>query len=148
VQKVLAAVDWFKAHDAGGKTGVIGYGDGGMIALYAGALDERIASVQVTGYFNQREKLHEEPIDRNVWALLREFGDAELGAMVHPRHFIPDRPHDAPEWAGPVQYKSGRGGAAPGRLENRLAGAAAEVHRYRGLFDPKLKQDVVIEGGG
>jgi dienelactone hydrolase len=76
VQKVLAAVDWSEAQDDKLKVGVIGYGDGGMIALYAGALDERIASVQVTGYFNQREKQHEEPIDRNVWGLLTEFGSA------------------------------------------------------------------------
>ena len=65
VQKVLAAVDWFVANDptsrdrkgAGLKTGVIGYGDGGMIALYAGALDERINAVKETGYFSKRELL-------------------------------------------------------------------------------------------
>jgi dienelactone hydrolase len=148
VQKVLAAVDWFEAQGGRLKVGVIGYGDGGMIALYAGALDERIASVQVTGYFNQREKLHEEPIDRNVWGLLREFGDAELGAMVRPRWFDTDRHYDAPEWAGPVQYKSGRGGAAPGLLEKNLDGAAVEESRYRRILDPNLKPDVIIDGGG
>ena len=44
LQKVLAGVDWF-AKDAGdkdAKIGVIGYGEGGMLALYAGALDTRI----------------------------------------------------------------------------------------------------------
>jgi dienelactone hydrolase len=148
VQKVLAAVDWFKAQDDKLKVGAIGYGDGGMIALYAGALDERIASVQPTGYFNRREKLFEEPIDRNVWGLLREFGDAELGWMIHPRHFDPGLHHFAPGWAGPVPPKAGRGGAAPGRLEKTLAGDFVEEHRYRSFFDPKLKKDVVIEGGG
>ena len=52
VQKVLAAVDWFAATDPKPKVGVIGYGDGGMIALYAGALDERIAITVVAGYFD------------------------------------------------------------------------------------------------
>ena len=149
VQKVLAAVDWFLA--SGGRqppvipTGVIGYGDGGMIALYAGALDDRIAAVQVTGYFNQRENLHEEPIDRNVWGLLREFGDAELGWMIHPRKFVANVHSVAPTWAGPTQYKSGRGGAAPGRL-GECMGGFVEEHRYRSYFEPRLKEDIVIRG--
>ena len=46
VQKVLAAVDWFEAARDKLKIGVIGYGDGGMIALYAAALDERIQVVR------------------------------------------------------------------------------------------------------
>src|SRR4051812_41839715 len=47
LQKVLAGVDWF-VRDAGEKDstlGVMGYGEGGMIALFAGALDTRIASI-------------------------------------------------------------------------------------------------------
>src|SRR5439155_21469848 len=49
LQKVLAAVDWF-AKDAKGekpRIGVIGYGEGGGIALYAAALDPRIDVVDV-----------------------------------------------------------------------------------------------------
>src|SRR5262245_53973824 len=49
VQKVLAGVDWF-ASEAGGKDakiGVIGYGEGGMLALYAKALDPRIGRAVV-----------------------------------------------------------------------------------------------------
>ncbi|QJW94315.1 alpha/beta hydrolase family protein [Frigoriglobus tundricola] len=148
VQKVLAGVDWFKTQSDKLKIGVIGYGDGGMIALFAGALDDRIASVQVTGYFNQRETLHREPIDRNVWGLLREFGDAELGAMIYPRLFIPSLHYDAPGWAGPTQYKSGRGGAAPGMLERWPSRDYVEEHRYRSFFDSALKKDAIIEGGG
>jgi len=68
VQKVLAAVDWYV--QAGPKTGgprrigVIGWGEGGLLALYAGALDPRIAAVGVSGYFEDRNSLWEEPIDR------------------------------------------------------------------------------------
>src|SRR6185312_5196686 len=53
VQKVLAGVDWF-AKDAGdkpAKIGVIGYGEGGMLAEYASALDSRIKSTCISGYF-------------------------------------------------------------------------------------------------
>lgn len=147
VQKVLAAVDWFRSQDAKAKVGVIGYGDGGMIALYAGALDGRLASVQVAGYFAQRETMHDGPIDRNVWGLLNEFGDAELGAMVHPRHFDPGLNHEDPKWDGPIQYKGGRGGAAPGTL-GELKNDFIEEHRYRSFFDPARKKDAFIEGGG
>ena len=41
-------------------------------------------SVGVSGYFGPRERLWEEPIYRNVWGLLDEFGDAELAAMIAP----------------------------------------------------------------
>jgi dienelactone hydrolase len=147
VQKVLAAMDWFQTQDAKLKVGVIGLGDGGMLALYAGALDERIESVQPTGYFTRREKLHEEPIDRNVWGLLREFGDAELGAMVHPRHLVLSPTNLSPEWKGPFQ-RSGKGGAAPGAIKQDLKGESEEKHRYRGLLDPEEKGKVAVAGGG
>ena len=41
---MLAAVDWFdREAEAGSRTiGVIGYGEGGLLALYAAALDPRI----------------------------------------------------------------------------------------------------------
>src|SRR5215475_7532726 len=90
LQKVLAAVDWF-AKDAGKekpKIGVIGYGEGGMLALYAGALDTRIGSVCVSGYFHSHNDIWEEPIDRNVFGLLEQFGDAELAAMISPRSMV------------------------------------------------------------
>src|SRR5262245_24873633 len=46
LQKVLAGVDWFakEAGDRDSKIAVIGYGEGGMLALYAGALDTRVES--------------------------------------------------------------------------------------------------------
>ena len=80
VQKILAAVDWFSIENqkpplAQGqlKIGVIGWGEGGMLALYAGALDTRINVVCVSGYFGSRNHIWEEPIDRNVWGFLGEY---------------------------------------------------------------------------
>jgi len=87
VQKVLAAVDWI-VKDSGEKDpsiGVIGWGEGGFLALFAGALDTRIDAVCVSGSFDEREGVWQEPIDRNVFGLLEQFGDAELAAMVAPR---------------------------------------------------------------
>jgi len=87
IQQVLALVDWLKK-DEGTKNlpiRVSGYRDGGMIALYAGALDNRIDEVTVSGYFDNRNTMWEEPIDRNVFGRLERFGDAQLAAMIFPR---------------------------------------------------------------
>jgi dienelactone hydrolase len=90
LQKVLSGVDWFTndADDKDAKIGVIGYGEGGMLGLYAGALDARIDTTCVSGYFGPREGVWDQPIDRNVFGLLCEFGDAELAAMISPRTAI------------------------------------------------------------
>ncbi len=88
IQKILAGVDWFQKENPNGKIGVMGYGEGGMLALYAGALDQRIDAVAVSGYFDSRQNLWQEPIDRNVFGLLKQFGDAELMSLVTPRSLI------------------------------------------------------------
>lgn len=89
VQKVMSAIDWFK-RGAGKnlKVGVAGYCEGGLIAFYAAAVDNRIDAVLVSGYFNSRQGTWDEPLYRNVWRLLSEFGDAEIAAMIAPRPLI------------------------------------------------------------
>jgi hypothetical protein len=68
VQKILAVIDWFasenKRHVV--PTGLIGYGEGGLLALYSAALDLRIDAT-VSGYFQAREELWKEPIYRDIW---------------------------------------------------------------------------------
>lgn len=89
VQKVLAAVEWLhQAHGAEARLGVSGYGEGGLIAFYAAAADNRIDATLVSGYFNSREATWMEPIYRNVWALAKRFGDAELATLIAPRGLI------------------------------------------------------------
>lgn len=115
VQKTLAAVDWLEQRADGANSklpiGVYGYGEGGAIALYSGALDTRIQAVGVSGYFGPREKVWEQPIDRNVFGLLEQFGDAELAAMIAPRSVFVEHAK-APEVDLP-----GSGGGAPAKLE-------------------------------
>ncbi|MEA3365595.1 MAG: dienelactone hydrolase family protein, partial [Candidatus Hydrogenedentes bacterium] len=53
VHKILAAVDWFLLQ-GDGPVGVIGAGEGGLLALYAGAVDTRIDATAVSGYFSPR----------------------------------------------------------------------------------------------
>jgi len=89
VQKVLAAVDIFRARRGdSAKVGVVGYADGGLIAFYASAIDTRVDGALVSGYFDRRARVWEEPIDRNVWSLLERFGDAEIASLVLPRHLV------------------------------------------------------------
>jgi hypothetical protein len=89
VQKVLAAVDRFRARRGEtAKIGVVGYAEGGLIAFYAAAIDTRIDGALVSGYFDRRGRVWEEPIDRNIWSLLERFGDAEIAALVLPRHLV------------------------------------------------------------
>src|SRR5207253_7231285 len=59
VQKVLAAIDWFVS-DRGTKAapvGVHGYGEGGLLALAAGAIDPRVRATGVSGYFDSRQNV-------------------------------------------------------------------------------------------
>jgi len=109
VQKVLALVDWLQAYcGPNAQIGVIGWGDGGMLALYSAALDQRVRAACVSGYFSDRRSLWQQPVDRSVFGLLEEFGDAELTSLVHPNQLIIEA-SIAPE----AQY-SGEGGGAPG----------------------------------
>ena len=89
VQKVTAAIDWFKqTTDKELKIGVAGYNEGGLIAFYTAAADKRVDAALVSGYFNSRQQVWDEPIYRNVWGLLSEFGDAEIASLIAPRTLI------------------------------------------------------------
>ena len=113
VQKVLSLVDWMAHCDA--PIGVIGYGEGGLLALYSAAADTRIQATAVSGYFQARQEVWREPIYRNVWGLLHEFGDADIASLIAPRPLIIEASR-GPEVAGPPPHRDGRGGAAPGQL--------------------------------
>jgi dienelactone hydrolase len=115
LQKIFSAVDWMESEGGGTPIGVAGYGEGGLLALYAAALDTRISSTLVSGYFDARESLWKEPIYRNVFGLLKYFGDAELSVMAWPRRLVVEE-SKAPEVAGPPEAVKGRSGAAPGSL--------------------------------
>ena len=119
VQKVLAAVDWFESENSRldkpkPPIGVAGFAEGGLLALYAAAVDVRIEAAVVSGYFDNRDGLWAEPIYRNVFGLLGEFGDAEIASLVAPRALVIEH-SDVPEISGPPKPKAGRSGAASGR---------------------------------
>ena len=89
VQKVLAAVDIFSQMNKRRRTqrpiGVAGVGEGGLVGFYAAAVDPRINRLLGQRLLRPREQIWQEPIYRNVWSLLREFGDAEIASLIAPR---------------------------------------------------------------
>jgi len=150
VQKVLSAVDWYAQSGAvptgGRKIGVIGWGEGGLLALYAGALDPRIAAVGVSGYFDDRNHLWEEPLDRNVFGLFEQFGDAELASLIAPRSLILEAAR------GPEITVSGQGGGGPARLVTpQRETVEMEVQRARDLIRPLAPAptlELIVSGDG
>lgn len=143
VQKLLALVDFFAAQPTPEDVpvGVFGHGEGGLLAFYSGALDERIAAVGVSGHFRNRTQFWQEPLYRNVWRLLRGFSDAELASMIAPRVLIVEAAN-APDIPGlppilDLERVRGRVGA-PGKIEPApLAEVRAEVDRAREAFEAR-----------
>ena len=129
VQQSLAVVDWFTRRWEDTPIGIIGWGEGGLIALYAAAVDMRIDAACVSGYFDSRQNIWQEPIDRNVFGLLEQFGDAELASLIAPRALIIDAAR-GPEATIP----GGRG--APARVVTpALDSVRVEVARAQTLTD-------------
>lgn len=155
VHEVLAAVDALNGldrpngsqdeakRDGDGKASlpvvVVGWGEGGWVALHAAAVGPAIDAACVSGHFQAREQLWREPVHRNVQGLLENFGDAELAAMVAPRKLIIDAV------PGPEVTIGGDGGA-PGRLTGPAPAAAAqEFERTQKLLAPwRLEQHIQL----
>jgi len=148
VQKVMAIVDWFESEN---KTrhlpiGVMGYGEGGLLALYSAALDTRIVSTVVSGYFQAREKVWKEPIYRDVWGLVKEFGDAELAGMISPRSLIVEASQIPEISAPPPATDEHKAYACPNGILTtpELEKVRNEVDRARPFFSG-LKADARIQ---
>ena len=143
IQKTLAVVDWYKKSWPAKPVGVIGWGEGGLITQYAAAVDTRIDTACVSGYFDSRQNIWQEPIDRNVFGLLEQYGDAELVSLIAPRQFIVDAAR-GPE----VTIPGGRG--APSRVVTPALGSVKEelarAERLIEKLDPPAKLQLV-EGG-
>jgi dienelactone hydrolase len=155
VQKVVAAVDWFENENNKHRLpiGVMGYGEGGLLALYSAAVDTRIDTTLVSGYFQAREGLWKEPIYRDVWGLVREFGDAELAGLIAPRALVVEA-SQGPEVAGPPPVTTGRLQCAcpNGKLMTPpLASVRAEFDRARPCFTRlkvEEKLQLIVSAGG
>ncbi|HEV3121919.1 MAG TPA: hypothetical protein VGY53_08460 [Isosphaeraceae bacterium] len=135
IDKVRAAVDWFaRPGQPDLPLGVVGHGEGGLIAFYVAAVDLRIDAAWVGGYFGPREQVWQEPIYRNVWGLLDGFGDAEITRLIVPRRLLIEACR-SPEIAGPPPARDGRADAASGHLTTfKATQVRSEWERARGKF--------------
>ncbi|KAA0135826.1 hypothetical protein FYZ48_16985 [Gimesia chilikensis] len=156
VQKVMAAVDQFERLDKQeGRilpVGVVGVGEGGLLALFSGAADYRIQATWVAGYFQQREQVWQEPIYRNVWSQLTEFGDAEIAAMIAPRSCVIEACAVPVVKGPPAPQKGQRASAAPGVIEiAKPESVKAEFERALPVFEQLGLQrnlSLVLSDGG
>lgn len=140
VQSVFAVLDWLRQDkkSASAAIKIVGREDGAMVAFYAAALDTRIGEAWLSGYFEDRARLWEQPIDRNVFGLLECFGDAQLAMMVFPRKLVLDD--------GDVQAKSvDRGSAgAPGSVWP--IASESERRRLREILDAAGEAKTLLAG--
>lgn len=126
IESLVALLD---AWEGDTPIGVLGWGGGGRVALYAAALDERLVAAGVSGAFGPRESTWTEPIDRNLFDLLTEFGDAEVAALVAPRRLVVEAAR-VPTVDIPRPDEQVRREAAPGCLATpSRAEIADEVER-------------------
>jgi len=150
-QKVLAAVDWFAAEEGqaqGSKAriAVAGYAEGGLIAFYAAALDSRIDAALVSGYFDNRDGVWSEPIYRNVFGLLREFGDAEIASLIAPRALVIEH-SESTVIDGPPRPQAARSGAASGKWRTpEFNTVDYEAGRARDLVKPLTNHIRLLHG--
>jgi dienelactone hydrolase len=146
VQKMMSLVDWLKqqaGEDA--RIGIAGYAEGGMIAMYTAAVDTRIDATLVSGYFKSRQELWKEPIYRLVWALLHEFGDAEIASLIAPRGLVVEYSEE-PKVDGPPD---GPPTAAPGRLETPdFDNVRSEFERLDTLVKPGFQARHLVYAPG
>ncbi|WP_321473538.1 prolyl oligopeptidase family serine peptidase [uncultured Paludibaculum sp.] len=85
VQKALAAVDWFAGRQPAAPIAIYGDGEGGAEAVFAAVLDPRIQQVETHDFSLESPPLWQQPLYRNVFGLLRDFGDAEFAALLGRR---------------------------------------------------------------
>ena len=144
VQKVLAAVDYFEGAKL--PIGIYGNGEGGLIALYTAAADTRIGRTMIAGYFHHEEqRTWEEPIYRNVWGLLPDYGDKTLLRMIAPRKAILVA-GGYPRVNGPPPESKDRRGAAPGKLSPQAGGVPEEqaLREFLGKVPSTSKEALAV----
>lgn len=141
VQKILAGVEVLQQMAGEGATevpvGLCGVGDGGQLAMYAAAIGEHRGPTLTCGYFSQRHKVWQEPIDRNIWKFLWGLSDAHVACLAVMNGLMIVEASAAPPFAGPKPARDGRPDfAAPGTIQTPpLESVRAEFDRTQPFAD-------------
>jgi len=141
VQKLLALIEWHRRNKRR-PLGIFGYGEGGRLTLFTAALIGEPLPACVSGYFDDRSNLWQEPIDRNVFGLLEHFGDAGLACMAGRRLLI--------EAARGLEAEfTGQGGGAPSRLVSpTLESVQKELKQAAEILRRPTTDMLAISGNG
>ena len=105
--------------------------------MYSAALDNRIASVLISGYFQPRDGVWQEPIDRNIWRQLTEFGDAEIAGMIAPRPLVIEA-CAVPETGRSVgaEGRASWRSHAPGKIQTAdVAAVKSEFQKAKAIYE-------------
>src|SRR5258708_5710628 len=88
VQKVLSGIDWFESRNSTQAVpiGVAGYGEGGLLALYAASLDPRIQASSI----ESQQTSYTVTCDSNRDCLSRVSRLEPIDSRKHFLHFVPN----------------------------------------------------------
>lgn len=118
VSKVRSTISWMNRFSASPII-LVGIGEGGITATIASAMEpptrSKVAVTMSCGWFGWGDDLHTQPIDRNMWGNVQQFGRLGLARMIFPRGYIVTT-RDGLTYDGP-RVLEGRGGAAPGKIK-------------------------------
>lgn len=120
VQKVLAAIDWFKKTEADLDVSVSGIGEGGMIAFYAAALDPRIDTLLLDDFLFNKIPMWNQPISRSIFGLENEFGELQVLSLIETKFIEIRMSRDSVKVDLPSE------GGAPGKLITRTVNELME----------------------
>ena len=113
-----------------------GYGEGGWLGLLTAAVDDRFDRVLVSGALGPLADLWQQPIDRNVWGLARDFRSADLLDLSMAKQFVVEA-SPWPEVSGPRGPHPGNQ-AATGRLTTpSRAVVESEWSRLEAVYRPQ-----------
>ena len=152
IRKIEAVLNWFEIENAKSSDplpiGLIGYHEGGLLALHTAALNPRVQSTLVSGYFNDRKQVWKEPIYRNIFGQLNQLGDAELSALISHRSLVIEHA-TIPAITGPPAARPGRrSGAAPGALKTpAFASVSSEIRKATKHIKSPLKLFFITANG-
>jgi hypothetical protein len=120
---------------------------GGLFVFFGAAVYPRFDACLASGCFDPHQKIWEEPLYRNLFGYLREFGDAEVPSLIAPRGLVVEY-SEFPAVSGPPAIRPGRrGGAALGRLVTPpFPTVEAEFARIAGLVPTKTGARHLIRG--
>lgn len=140
---VRRAVDYLRTREEidPNRISVIGHGSGGLLALHAAALDDRIRSVAVNGTLVSYDAIVQNEIYTHRYSMfvpgaLRKYDLPELTALVAPRPVLVLNAVDHAQRA--VEEESAKSVYEPGRKVFQLLGAGAALRVERAASSAEI----------